>query len=129
MGSPHNNSLVATENYEQKGDRLIRNLWQIVKDSIHNTHFVNHDTLSHRKKPLNKYFIQKRKIRRISIWSIDSRNIINYIPSSFWWIVSSAWRRRPRLNTQPAASQRNGSRPTQGSTAKLRLGWPPPCSE
>ena len=49
-GSPHNNSPVNTENLEQKGYLIIRNIWQRGTESIHYMRVVNTDTPSHRKK-------------------------------------------------------------------------------
>ena len=49
-GSPHNNLLVATETSEKKLDFLIRYLWQIGTDSIHDMRVMNTDAFSHRNK-------------------------------------------------------------------------------
>ena len=49
-GSPQNNSSVATENSDQKGDLLIRNLWKRGADIIHKMRVVNNETLYHHNK-------------------------------------------------------------------------------
>ena len=124
VGYPHNNPPVSTENYEQKGDLLIRDLWQIGTDSIPNICVMNNYYLSHRNKLPEKCLQTSEKERRRIIWSLDSSNVVTSPTSLFLWAVSSAWRRRLQLNLQPAASQINGSIPTRGRVATLRVGWP-----
>ena len=52
--NPHNNSPVATENIEKKGDMIIRKLWKRGTDSIHDMGVVNTDNPSHGNKSLEK---------------------------------------------------------------------------
>ena len=54
MASPNNNLPVATENSDQKGELIIRDLWNRETDIICDMRVVNIDTISHKNKSLDK---------------------------------------------------------------------------
>ena len=58
---PTRETPAAPEVTEQKGDLLIRDLWQQGTDSVHDMHVVNTDVLSYLRKALEKCLHEAEK--------------------------------------------------------------------
>ena len=85
----------APEVTEQKGDLLIRDLWQQGTDSVHNMRVVNTNALSYlKKKRRRSASMRLKRERRRCIWRLASSNIDTSPPLSPRWTGCWGWRRR-----------------------------------
>ena len=74
-----------TEVTEQKGDLLIRDLWQQGNDSVNEMRVVNTDTPTHQKKDSAKCLHEAEQGIRGCIWRLASRSVGTSPPFSPRW--------------------------------------------
>ena len=78
---------------EQKGDLLIRYLWQQGDDSVHDMCVVNTDALTHRTKDPEKCLHEAERGKRRCIWRLASSSVGTSPPLSPRWTGCWGWRR------------------------------------
>ena len=82
LTTPPDATTAAPEVTEQKGDLLIRDLWQQGTDSVHDMRVVNTDALTHRTKDPEKCLHEAERGEIIFIWRIVSSSVSTSPPLS-----------------------------------------------
>ena len=109
---------------EQKGELLIRDLWQNGTDSVHGMRIVNIDSKSHSANKPESVYRRRSWRRRRCTWRIASKNVDNSLP----WLPPSTgcwvWRRRLPWIGQPVALPQSGGNHTLGRADTSRVRSP-----
>ena len=96
---------------EQKGNLLIRNLWQNGTDSFYDMCVVNTDAKSHMTKDPEKCLQEAERGKKYYTWRHASRSAGNSPPLLLQWMDCWGWRRRQPLRGKPFAWPPSGSNP------------------
>ena len=85
-GTSNNAAVQPPEATDQKGDLLIRDLWQQGTDSVHDMRAVNTATPRRRTKDPAKFLNEAERGENGCTWRIASRSAGTSPPFSSWWM-------------------------------------------
>ena len=92
-GNTNNAEVQPPEVTEQKGDLLIRDLWQQGTDSVHDMRVVNIEAPTHRTKDPVKCLHEAEREKNGCTWRLASSSAGTYPPLSPRWMDCWEWRR------------------------------------